>query len=187
MAKKWNAPPDRVDGNERIGRRLFDEPMLRGTAGQKPFAGLQINHFMETRSADVSLDRLGATSLHPKTIEFLTPRAVEAGKKFQKPVKFDGWAHIVAKELARGRTKDQPQVEVVASPVDEPEPGDNPYHAHVVRPNDITAYYFALHLRQMFTTSGDVYRLDDGPPEGILRRWWVLAKSTATRIQRLLS
>jgi hypothetical protein len=93
-------------------------------------------------------------------------RAEAAGKKFQKPLPFDGWWHVAAKELAEPRQGDK--YPVIASPVKEPEPEDNDFHAHVVRPHTVDYYDMSLHLKHIFTTYGGIERHDPTlppPPE----------------------
>lgn len=147
-------PPTKVGSNEQIGRRLFDEPMLQGFMGQPSFSGIQLYHFEERRDFDVSLDRLGPSGIDRKVSKYLLPRAEAAGRKFAKPKHFDGWAVVSAKELANARKG--PSLAVHASPVNDPEPDDNIYHAHVVRPANYDIHMMALHLRHVFTTYGKI-------------------------------
>jgi hypothetical protein len=140
---------------EQIGRRLFDEPMLRGAAGQPSYSGLTLTHFEETRDREVSLDRLGASGIDRRVVRYLAPRAEAAGRSFRNAKAFDGWAVVPARELVQARKP--PRLPVIASPIiDKPEPEDNVYHAHVARPDDLTPYFMALHLRLLFTNYGRV-------------------------------
>ncbi len=161
---RWN-PPSNVGQNEQIGRRLFEEPMLRGAAGQPSFSGLRLNHFEESRGNEVSLDRLGASGLDRKVSSYLIPRAQADGETFGKPKKFDGWAVVAAKELVHA--KKEPKLPIYASPVEDEEPKDNVYHAHVVRPDALNSYIMALHLKHIFTSYGKVHSVD-APEEGWL-------------------
>jgi hypothetical protein len=154
---RWN-PPSSVGQNEQIGRRLFEEPMLRGTADQPSFSGLRFNHFEESRGNEVSLDRLGASGIDRKVSNYLVPRARAAGETFAKSKKFDGWAVVPAKELIQA--KRDPKLPVHASPVQDLEPKDNLYHAHVIRPDNFDSYIMALHLRHIFTSYGKVHSVD---------------------------
>ncbi|MEW9838618.1 hypothetical protein ABUE29_25955 [Mesorhizobium sp. ZMM04-4] len=156
--------------NEQIGRRLFEEPMLRGAAGQPNFSGLRLNHFEETRGNEVSLDRLGATGIDRKVSTYLRHRADLAGQTFSKVKQFDGWAVVPAKELAEAR-KD-PKLPVTSSPISGVEPNDNAYHAHVLRPNTLSPYLMALHLKHIFTSYGKVHSVET---------------AEATRLDRLLN
>jgi hypothetical protein len=148
---RWN-PPSNVGPNEQIGRRKFDEPMLKGVKGQPPFSGSQLYHFEETRDREISLDRLGASGIDQKVFRYLLPRAEAASGKFAKPKHFDGWFVFSAKELANPHKG--PSLAVHASPVNDPEPDDNIYHAHVVRPANYGSYEMALHLRYVWETCG---------------------------------
>jgi hypothetical protein len=159
---RWN-PPSSVGPNEQIGHRLFEEPMLRGAGGQPNFSGLRFNHFEESRGNEVSLDRLGASSIDRKVSNYLVSRARAAGETFGKPKKFDGWAVVPAKELIQA--KKDPKLPICASPVVDAEPKDNAYHAHVVRPDHFDSYMMALHLRHLFTSYGKVHSVN-APEEG---------------------
>jgi hypothetical protein len=67
MSHKWDPKTDPVGKNERIGRRLYDEPMLMGAHDQPSFKGLDYRHFEETREdKELSLDRLGCTGIEKK-------------------------------------------------------------------------------------------------------------------------
>lgn len=137
-----------------MGRRLFDEPMLSGASDQRPFAGLQLNHFEETRSDEYSLDRLGRSGVERKIVAYLMPRAEAAGRTYHNPKPFNGWIVLPARELVNARK--EPRLVVLSSPIKESEPNDNKYHAHVCRPKEINPYHMALHLRYLFTTYGQL-------------------------------
>lgn len=166
---KWN-PPNKVGRNEPIGRRLFDEPMLAGATDQQAFDGIRITHFEETRGTQISLDRLGGTGVDRKVVNYLLPRARAAGKKFSKPKPFDGWAFIRADKLANAPRP--PSFQVTSSPVNELEPDDNIYHAHVERPNDMSSYSMALHLRHLFTHYGDIKSIARIGQKSGVGRWF---------------
>lgn len=153
--------------SERVGRRFFDEPMLRGTEGQPSFSGIELHHFQDRRSREISLDRLGATGVDKRVLQDLKLRAEAAGRARQKPVRFEGWLHVAAKELAQARH--EPKHPVIASPVDECEPNDNSYHAHVVRPETMNDHLMALQLRHIFSRYGGVERNDQ---VGTIRKGW---------------
>jgi hypothetical protein len=153
--------------NEQIGRRLFDEPMLKGTAGQPNFSGLRFNHFEETRGDEVSLDRLGASGIDRKVLNYLGPRADAAGQTFNKAKRFDGWAVVPARELAQARK--EPKLPVIPSPVEDTEPSDNAYHCHVVRPDPLSSYFMALHLKHIFTSYGRVHSVDTAEADWVTR------------------
>lgn len=164
--------PDNVGMNERIGRRFFDEPMLRGAEGQPSFSGVELHHFQDKRDNEISLDRLGATGVEKRVIRYLKPRAEAAGFARRKAVRFEGWLHVTARELTQARQ--EPKLPVIASPVDEPEPDDNCCHAHVVKPDTIPEavrdYLLALHLRQIISKYGGVQRNEGETSENLWDR-----------------
>ena len=145
--------------------------MLKGTAGQPSFSGLRLNHFEDSRGNELSLDRLGATGLDNKVLSYLVPRAQADGTSFGKPKTFDGWAVVSVKELVQA--KKEPKLRVYASPVEEAEPKDNIYHAHVVRPDGMSPYMMALHLKHIFTSYGKVHPVET-PKSGWLERLYSL-------------
>ena len=174
---RW-VPPANVEANEQIGRRLFDEPLLAGSAGQPSFSGLLLTHFEETRGDDFSVDRLGKSGLDKKVIFYLKPRAEAAGKLFTKTKRFDGWAVISAREITKNRKR--AGFKIVACPVNDPVPNDNLYHAHICRPADVEPEYMALRLRHLFTTYGKIEAV--APPD-INAHWW---DGISTILQRFI-
>lgn len=144
---------------------MFEEPLLRGAVKQPSFSGIQINHFLEKRGREISLDRMGQSSLDRKVMRFLESRARAHGQNFAKPQEFNGWVRVAAKEITQPRGPGaQNAMPIIPSPIDEPEPNDNPYHAHIERPEALDAYVAALHLRHVFTTNGVVERNADQQP-----------------------
>lgn len=92
-------------------------------------------------------------------MRFITSRAVADGEKRDKPMTFRGWAYVSAEEIMTARhnaTETLTKLDIVASPVADPEPNDNPYHAHVVRPAAVDDYFMALHLREVVQRRGGV-------------------------------
>lgn len=178
---------ERVGVGENVGRRLFDEPKLSGAPDQKPFKGLDLRNFEESRDREFSIDRLGKSSVDKAVIKYLKPRAEHHGStKFKKARRFDGWAHISARKLCDGK-----QWAIYSSPVREievdgaPMPwvdGDlaqNKYHAHVLMPDAMESDLFAYEIREHFEKFGDVYRIrppdaqpPDEPPKSRLSRFW---------------
>ena len=144
-------PQSSVGPNEKIGRRLFDAPTLKGVAGQPSFSGIRVDHFEETRGDEVSLDRLGANGIDGKVKSYLVPKAIAHGQTFRKPQQFDGWVVAAAKELAKVRKG--LGLPVIASPVTEFGSNNNVYHAHIVRPGGHTSLTFAVYLRYVFEVS----------------------------------
>lgn len=185
MARRWLPPTDRVGPNEHVGRRLFDEPLLAGAIDQQVFSGLLITHFEETRDADLSLDRLGKSGVDGRVMSYLLPRALDAGTRFHRPKRFDGWAVLRSTEL--GKPRQGRPLMVVPSPIlgngneqaDEKDLTLNIYHAHVTKPDDMDAYDMALHLKHLFTRYGQVHAvntLGKSAPRRFSRKWaykWV--------------
>jgi hypothetical protein len=153
---KWS-PPNDVGVQEVIGRRLFEDSKLRGADGQPPFKGIQLNHFLEKRDREVSLDRLGRSNVESAVKKYLSLRASNAASSRKPPKTFNGWATVRAKELINEREGDK--LPVFASPIVEEPPNDNDYHAHVVRPEAWSASIMALKLRHVFETYGAVERV----------------------------
>lgn len=163
-----------IGAGENVGRRLFDEPKLSGAPDQKPFKGLDIRNFEESRDREFSIDRLGKTSVDKAVVRYLRPRAERhGGTMFQKPRRFDGWAHISARKLCDGM-----QWTLLCSPIREmdvdglPVPwlaadlSQNQYHAHVLMPEAMESALFAYEIREHFGKFGSVYRirpLDERP------------------------
>jgi len=163
----WNPPGDHVGDNEHIGRRLFDEPMLIGAQNQKPYAGLDIRHFEETRDDEpFSLDRLGRSSIDRAVVRYLRPRAEMAGARFRPAKAFNGWAVLRARQLANppvGRAQ-HGTFPVIASPDNGNGLLENIYHAHITI-SRIDHYTIALHLRHLFVSYGIIHSMP--PVEGI--------------------
>ena len=144
-------PPDKVGLNERIGRRIYDEPMLRGAEGQPSYSGIELHHFEDK---ELSLDRLGASGVDRRVCRHLNPKAEAAGASRKRPSRFDGWFHVTARELEQARKP--PLLPVIASPIRDPEPNGNIYHAHILRPDNMSAHLVSLHVRYIFTEYGSV-------------------------------
>jgi hypothetical protein len=170
-------PPDNIGDNEHMGRRLFDEPMLVGATDQPPYGGIRLNHFEENRGDEYSLDRLGSSGIDRRVLSYLKPRAQNQGNSFRRPKPFSGWAVVAARELSKA--KRPPVLELVASPLVEPEPKDNKYHAHAKRPPHFDDHVMALHLRFLFTQYGRVETVDQPSVVDVLRRYWLFRKSEA--------
>jgi hypothetical protein len=129
-----------------LGRRLFDEPLLAGALDQKPFAGLPFSHFEERRDGEVSLDRLGQSSVDRRVINYLRPLANQAAASFQTPKQFNGWSVLRAHFLTKPPRGEA--VTVIPSPITGSENVANIYHAHV-SPGSKDRYFMALHLRHV--------------------------------------
>ena len=174
---RWD-PPVSVENNEHVGRRLFDEPMLAGASDQPRYAGLLLTNFEENRSDEYSLDRLGKSSIDSRVVAYLKPKAEVAGRTFRKPKSFGGWAVLPARELVNARKR--PNLTVIASPINDEEPNDNKYHAHVCRPQNLEPYFMALHLRHLFQTYGTLKSVCD---DSRLRSWFSRLFDSALRPQ----
>ena len=84
---RWQPVIDQqIGSNEHLGRRLFDEPSLAGAEDQRPFTGILIDHFLEKRDdGQVSLDRLGQSSVDKRVQNHLLPLAHNAATRFRPP------------------------------------------------------------------------------------------------------
>ena len=183
MARWIPKSNDPVRLPEYIGRRLFDEPLLSGAPDQKPWMGLDLRHFIETRDdRQFSVDRLGETGINKKVVRYLTPRCTEAAKGFAESRRFDGWAYVSVRNLLQGAPK--VDWKVVPSPEtgsdllptqtewSDERLGQNRYHAHVAIPDDIVSYDFGLQIRQKFVKHGDVLGVERQSFKArMLRRW----------------
>lgn len=159
---RWS-PSSNVGLSELIGRRLYEDSKLKGVEGQIPFGGIQLNHFIEKRDREVSMDRLGRSNVEKPVKTFLVPRATGSGASRNPPKTFHGWATVQAKELTQARGEDK--LPVIGSAIITEEPDDNPFHAHVERPENWSAHIMALQLRYIFETFGKVEPAKDKPKE----------------------
>jgi hypothetical protein len=170
---RWAPAADQPIGNtERIGRRLFDEPLLAGAGDQKTFAGLDLRNFEETRSREVSLDRLGRSGIDKAVIRYLQPRAVAAGTKFRTAKQFAGWAFLPARDLSQSRSGFG-ATSLVPSPIEGQDLEENVYHAHVLKPEGMHHYIMALHLRHLFATYGQICPVETRSSRlAKMQSWW---------------
>jgi len=146
----WTPPPDKpVGANEYVGRRIFARNGLKGAGQQtKPKGAIELYHFEDSRG-DLSLDRLGATSIDKKVVRRLHPLCDDATQKFNPPRPFLGWfsAHVKAIRAIRAT----PPLEVSASPIkDQVGEKDNPYHSHISTPEKMDPQHFALLVKYAF-------------------------------------
>jgi hypothetical protein len=156
-----------VGQNEHLGRRLFDEPSLAGAQDQKPIARLILRHFEEKRDQQVSLDRLGRTSVEKAVVRYLRPRADRAGTRFRPPKAFNGWAVLSARKFGSPPAPPAYALTVIASPESGTDLDENIYHAHISAPPNMDYYSMALHLRELFETQGMIERVAEqgAPPQ----------------------
>ena len=120
------------------------------------------------------MDRLGATGVDRRVRQHLRLRAEAAGAARRKPSHFDGWFHVAAKELEQARTP--PKLPLIASPIHEPEPDDNIYHAHVVQPDNVLPNLVSLHIRHIFTKYGELMPNEQKQPTQTGWREWMMAR-----------
>lgn len=163
MARWTPKDNEAIAPSEQLGRRLFDEPKLSGAPDQKPFAGLRIDHFIEKRGREFSIDRLGRTSIDHKVVAYLKPRCNHVLKERQAK-RFDGWAIASAKKLPKDsswtlhpsgiREKDAGGVVEAWSETDLKQ---NMYHGHVLMPATVDNRLFAFDIREQFVNVGGVY------------------------------
>ena len=174
-------PNETVGKNESIGRRLFHREGLRGAKDQTlPANGFPLYHFEDTRDGEISLDRLGATSVDRKVKWYLTPRCHHVATSMAGKPKFQGWAVAKARAFqtpAKGRP-----LPILPSPIAEEagkEFSENIFHAHVERPASHDALEMALRLQYIFERD---YNLEpsvplapDEKPTGLRQRFvrWV--------------
>jgi hypothetical protein len=148
----WNASEVSTIGNgEHLGRRRFRQPELRGAAGQKPVDGLDTRDFIEKRDRQVSVDRLGRSSVDRKVLRYLNPRAEIHGLSLKR--EFLGWACIQAGKFTADASKRGYSIE--ASPITgAEESGSNNYHAHINCPDAYDELHAALYLKDIFFKHG---------------------------------
>jgi len=153
----WKPDPDApVATNERIGRRIFGGAELRGASDQPNLAWLKATHFHEKRAPIVSVDRLGKTGVDKQVTRYLSPRCGFAATRLRERKPFAGWAHVQAKALmapVKGQS-------ISISPAEVKQEGeqpftDNPYHAHIIRPQPFEhfedpAWMMAVFLQTIF-------------------------------------
>ena len=155
----WNAHEvDAIGNSEFLGRRRFKHPELRGAAGQKTIGGLDARDFEVGKDREVSIDRLGRSSIDPKVLKYLRPRAEAHGNAFRARKEFLGWACVQAGKFRESTIKHGYQLKV--SPVAGIEPNDNNYHAHISCPDTLEPIYAALLIRDLFERLGTTHDVD---------------------------
>ncbi len=165
MGKQWKPDPDvSLDPNERVGRRIFDEPKLKGVDKQPDFGSVRVEHFREKRGSHVSIDRLGRTNIESRVVKYLGPRCEWQGQKFNKPKSFDGWAVIQVKNLVNKRSGMSPW-KVFPSAIgleNGEEYSDNMYHAHTICHGKYSNEEKALFFRYLFEQYGEFKSFSKG-------------------------
>jgi hypothetical protein len=158
MAKRWN-PPDKVQDQEVIGRRIANDEIYEGKMDQGSPGRIRLDHFMETRKGgDISLDRLGRSGVDGRVLRYLDVRCQRWAAKFHRSKKFEGWASLKAGVITGDR---KVPLSIVASPDAgfEEQLDDNEYHAHIPLPERVKeefdiGYLVALHLKRLYERDG---------------------------------
>lgn len=152
----WKPDSDKIGPNEHLGRRLLDKPQLIGALDQPPGRQLRLEHFLEKRGAgEVSLDRMGQSSVDKRVCAYLGQRAARAARSFKEPRQFSGWAVAHAKKL-RQPPHGAPPVLIVPSPIVATELEDldkNIFHADAL-PEQRSPYDMAVQLLWIFSEHG---------------------------------
>jgi|GEM_PF-2395430 len=163
----WTPDATAVAKNEFVGRRLFERQGLKGAQDQqRPADTYEIYHFEETRDGEVSLDRLGKTSVDGKVKNYLNPRSHYAATLLHKK-EFLGWAVTQAKAI-----QSPPNSYTISpSPIAAQDGGpvtdkgesltENKFHAHVAIPDRLTPYEMAVILAHIFEKD---YRFENAAP-----------------------
>jgi hypothetical protein len=169
-------PNATVGKNESIGRRLFQRQGLKGAEDQKrPDRTIELYHFEENKDREVSVDRLGATSIDGKVKAYLNPRGHYEATRLHR-ANFRGWAVTKAKEL-QTPAKGKP-LKIAASPIaaqNGDELSENRYHAHIDMLQEYDSHDMAVRLKYIFERN---YHLEPCIPpdrEGLFRwaaRWF---------------
>jgi hypothetical protein len=153
-------PNEKVGKNESIGRRLFQRQGLKGAKDQRrPDRTFELYHFEETRDREVSVDRLGATSIDGKVKAYLNPRGHYAATRLHK-AEFRGWAVTKAKELQLPPNSFQISASPIAAHDGEPL-SDNSFHAHIETPERYNPRDMAVMLKYIFEEN---YHLERSVP-----------------------
>ena len=129
---------DEIHRNERIGRRAFgkDKNIFSLSNGHRHY---KLDVFLDTRSGDWSVDRLGVNQVIKKRIDFLDPLGVAMGETRERI--FRGWAQLNVTSFHALVSKTEAKGEV------------NPHHAEICCdndfPTDLAKRMFALSLCEM--------------------------------------
>jgi hypothetical protein len=147
----WKPNTTTIGKSECIGRRLFERQGLKGATDQtRPDKTFELYHFEETRDREVSVDRLGQTSVDGRVKAYLIPRGHDAASRLHK-AEFSGWAVTKAKEL-QSPAKGTP-LQVVPSPLAATagdELSENKFHAHIETPEKYDSHDMAIRLKYIF-------------------------------------
>ncbi|CAN7342504.1 hypothetical protein [Bosea sp. LjRoot237] len=169
---KWSPGTD-IGPNEAIGRRIYEPVKLKGADGQPEFTRLRLEHFLEKRGREASVDRLGRTNVEKAVKNHLRPQAVESGTGRLSPHAMLGWVITPAKRITGYKDPDIPELKftLTADPIasavqaaaapQSPGANDNPYHAHIAGPERFSAQQIALYLRHAFEMQFVFESVDD--------------------------
>jgi hypothetical protein len=165
----WNPSATNISDKEIIGRRAFgDEAFIPSPQGQL----VHYLVFYDSRfQTDLSVDRLGGSSVEDRVRRFLTPHAVHHGETRLPKQQFHGWAQIPVKKLKKIKIAPSPKGD--KNKLDDLSDPYNPYHADIVRDGyrtQQTAEVLAYALAQMASQFHLVSPLSDKKKKmGILR------------------
>jgi hypothetical protein len=171
----WKPDATAVGKSEFIGQRLFEREGLKGAKDQKrPEKTFEIYHFEETRDdREVSVDRLGQTSVDGKVKSYLNPRAHHAATLLHKK-EFQGWAVTQAKAIQSPPNSYQIIPPAIAGEAGGAltEKGDplteNKFHAHIAIPERLTPHEMAVMLAHIFSKD---YRVEAATPAKKEQGW----------------
>jgi len=142
----WEAPPV-VGSDERVGRRIFND-RLRGTDGQpEPPLG-NIDWFIEKKSAELSVDRIGQGKFKKDHRSYLTSCAKEHSSKIHGQPSFAGWACIDVFSLRKSWKNCSANVK--ASPIYQEGVVENKFHADIFFPDSSSECSSALVMFRAF-------------------------------------
>lgn len=125
--------------------------------GDATYDGLDLRNFYETRDGELSVDRLGRSSVENPVVTYLLPRAHAAGAKFAKPKSFGGWFVIVVRNIEKPPDGNKFNLKVVASAIEGEALEENLYHAHIPIPREENHHLMALYLRHLFARYGHAF------------------------------
>ena len=134
----WNPDATKMGKGEIVGRRVFENDLLKESGKEATKREIKISAFLEGHyAARLSVDRIGQGQVVQSVIRFLTPLADNHGKNRIPPLEFEGWARLLTNDFIT----DHPVI---------PKPeNNNPYHAEIDRseaPNKKWARTLAFRL-----------------------------------------
>lgn len=149
--RRWEPDTNSIGTSEYLGRRILNEMRLIGAQDQTDPLGLRVIHFMETRAGeDISLDRLGKSSIDWHVCNEIKPIAIRHSETFREPKEFKGW-RVIRVGVLRKPPRGRPMI-IVPDPTDEGELS-NKYHA-LAKLEGRDPYDVATHLLALFLEHG---------------------------------